>query len=245
MPTLTQSERPPATKADREELDRIRLAYAERQHAIPAERYSRTNPGHLYALQEREVIMAALLRSSGLQSLAGLRILDVGCGRGATLRQYLEYDADPSRLCGIDLFPAFAHTAHSLSPHLGVACASAAQLPFSDGAFDLVSHFMVFTSVLSFEMKRQIAREIHRVLVRGGRFLWYDFAYDNPKNPNVRGVPLAEIRALFPEFSLTHRRITLAPPLGRAIGRLGPAVYALASKMRFLCTHYLCLLEKQ
>jgi SAM-dependent methyltransferase len=243
---LTQPERPAAPEADRDELARIRQTYEQRQHAIPADRYSRTNPGHLYALQEREATMAALLRSSGLRSLAGLRILDVGCGRGATLRQYLEYDADPSGLWGIDLLPAFARTSHSLSPHLRVACASAAQLPFSDGTFDLVSHFMLFTSVLSFEMKRQIAHEIHRVLVRGGRFLWYDFAYDNPKNRDVKGIKLQEIQRLFPGFAMVvRRRVTVAPPLGRFLGRFGPSVYYLASQLRVLNTHYFCLLRKK
>jgi len=93
-------------------------------------------------------------------------------------------------------------------------------------------------------VKHKIAREIDRVLAPGGRLLWYDFAFNNPFNPEVRGIGLREVCQLFPGFSMTARRITLAPPLGRAIGRVGPIVYYLASKIRFLCTHYLCLLEK-
>jgi SAM-dependent methyltransferase len=93
-------------------------------------------------------------------------------------------------------------------------------------------------------MRRKIAGEIDRVLAPGGRLLSYDFAFDNPSNPDVRGIRPAEIRRLFPGFSMTARRITLAPPLGRAIGHLGPTIYFLTSKIRFLCTHYLCLLEK-
>ena len=103
---------------------------------------------------------------------------------------------------------------------------------------------MLFTSVLDTGMKRQIAREIDRVLAPGGKLLWYDFVFNNPANPDVRGIRLAEVRQLFPGFSMTSRKITLAPPLGRAIGRLGPAIYYFASSFRFLCTHYLCLLEK-
>ena len=119
------------------------------------------------------------------------------------------------------------------------------RLPFSDGSFDFVSQFVLFTSILDQEMKRQMAREIYRVLVPRGRFLWYDFAYNNPRNPDVRGIRLAEVRELFPGFSIASRRITLAPPLGRAIGHLGPTPYYSASQLRFLCTHYLCLLEKK
>ena len=245
VPVLTHLEASQAREEERNELDRIRQTYEQRRNSIPSDRYARTNPAHLYALHEREAAMAALLRAAGLPSLAGLRILDIGSGRGATLRQYLEYDADPARVWGIDLLPAFNRQAHLLAPHLQIACASAAELPFADGSFDFASQFVLFTSILSVEMRRQMAREIHRVLVRRGKFLWYDFAYNNPNNPNVRGIRLAEVRELFPGFSITSRRITLAPPLGRAIGDFGPALYYLASKMRFLCTHYICLLEKQ
>ena len=103
---------------------------------------------------------------------------------------------------------------------------------------------MLFTSVLNTAVKSQIAHELDRVLVPGGRLLWYDFAFDNPSNANVRGIRLAEVHRLFPRFSMTSRRITLAPPIGRAIGHLGPTIYYVASKVRFLCTHYLCLLQK-
>ena len=230
--------------AKERELQRLLATYDRRTHSVIAERYSRTNPGHLFALHEREAAMAAMLHADGLRSLAGLRILDVGCGRGATLRQYLEYDADPCQLWGIDLFPAFVEQARTIAPALQIICGSASDLPFPDRTFDFVSQFMLFTSVLDVEVKSRIARQIDRVLVPGGRLLWYDFAFNNPANPDVRGIRVGEVRRLFPAFSMTHRRITLAPPLGRAIGRLGPAIYHLASAIRPLCTHYLCLLKK-
>jgi SAM-dependent methyltransferase len=228
--------------SETDEIDRLRRTYQGRLHSNLARRYSRTNPGHLFALHEREATMAALLRSAGLGSLAGLRILDLGCGAGATLRHYLDYDADPRMLWGVDLLPEFTARARALN--LQVICASASDLPFPERSFDVVSQFTLFTSVLDSGMKRLIAHEIDRVLVPGGRLLWYDFAFNNPANPAVRGIRLPEVRSLFPGYALTSRRITLAPPVGRAIGRLGPAVYFFMSKFRFLCTHYLCLLEK-
>jgi SAM-dependent methyltransferase len=242
MPTSLQPHAPIHKNDGEREIDRLRRTYEQRIQSHLAERYSRTNPGHLYALHEREATMAFLFRSAGLKSLAGLKILDVGCGAGATLRQYLEYQADPERLWGIDLMPEFVERARALS--LKVACGSASDLPFPNGSFDFVSQFTLFTSVLDSGLKHQIAREIDRVLVPGGKFLWYDFAFNNPANLEVKGIGLAEVGELFPSYSMTSRQITLAPPLGRAIGRLGPATYFLASKLRFLCTHYLCLLEK-
>jgi SAM-dependent methyltransferase len=232
---------------DSEERELVRLhdVYDRRAHSTASLRYSRMNPGHLFGLHEREAAMASMLYADGLRSLAGLRILDVGCGRGGSLRQYLEYEADASRLWGIDLIPTFVEKARSASPGLQILCGTATDLPFHDGSFDFVSQFMLFTSVLDADVKRRAAREIARILAPDGRVLWYDFAFNNPRNPDVRGIGLTEVRQLFPGFSMSHRRITLAPPLGRAIGRFGPTIYYLASTLRPLCTHYLCLLKKR
>jgi len=117
-------------------------------------------------------------------------------------------------------------------------------LPFSDGSFDLVLQFLLFTSVLSLALREQIAKEISRVLVPGGRFLWFDFAFNNPGNRDVRRVGRSEIHQLFPDFTLRTRRVIVAPPLGRFLGAFSPALYHLAAETRLLCTHYLCLLEK-
>src|SRR5215472_1972303 len=233
MPITTEE-----TPRETQELQRLREAYELRISTISPERYSRLNPGHLFGLHEREATLAAMLRADGLTSLGSLRILDVGCGRGATLRQYLEYNANPSQMWGIDLLPVFVEQARSASPGLPILCGSASELPFPDCSFDLISQFMLFTSVLDETMRLQIAREIDRVLAPGGRLLWYDFAFNNPANRDVRGIRLPELKRLFPSFSLTARRITLAPPLGRAIGRFGPAIYHLVSRLRPLCTHY-------
>jgi hypothetical protein len=59
------------------------------------------------------------------------------------------------------------------------------------------------------------------------RVLWYDFTYNNPRNPDVRGVPLARVRQLFPQSRVTARRVTLAPPLARARCRVHPGLYGL------------------
>lgn len=242
MPTTI--EKIESRDSEQRELIRLHDVYDRRANTIASQRYSRMNPGHLFGLHEREAAMASMLHADGLRSLAGLRILDVGCGRGATLRQYLEYEADASRLWGIDLLPSFVQEARCISPSLQILCGSATDLPFHAGSFEFVSQFMLFTSVLDADVKQQIAREINRILTPGGRLLWYDFAFNNPRNPDVRGIGLTEILQLFPGFSMTYRRITLAPPLGRVIGRFGPTVYYLTSQLRQLCTHYLCLLKK-
>jgi hypothetical protein len=93
-------------------------------------------------------------------------------------------------------------------------------------------------------MRQCIATEMLRVLKPGGFVLWYDFFVDNPRNPDVRGVRRREIRKLFPGCQIHLRRITLAPPIGRLVGRYSPFVYMLLSRSKTLCTHYLGLIKK-
>jgi len=74
--------------------------------------------------------------------------------------------------------------------------------------------------------------------------VWYDFAVDNPSNPDVRGVPLAKVQQLFPHGLISARRVTLAPPLARVVCRLHPALYSLCNALPLLRTHRFAWIEK-
>jgi len=89
-----------------------------------------------------------------------------------------------------------------------------------------------------------VAAEMIRVLKPGGTICWYDYFVSNPKNLDVRGVGRAEIKTLFPGLNIFLKRITLAPPLGRAIGPVSPRIYRLLSAVKPLCTHYLGFFQK-
>jgi hypothetical protein len=78
----------------------------------------------------------------------------------------------------------------------------------------------------------------------GGGVLWYDFNYNNPQNPDVRGVPLKRIRELFPQGKIDSWRITLAPPISRRVTRIHPALYTVFKLFPFLRTHRLCWIQK-
>jgi len=226
------------------EAERVRTAYGKRQRENVSERYSQFLLCNLLFTQERDLALMDLLRSAGVHTFAGSRILDVGCGGGGLLRHLLEFEAEPRRMFGIDLLIERIHEAHDLSPNFQFLCGSASQLPFPNATFDFVFQFTMFTSILRKEIKQAAANEILRVLRPKGIFIWYDFSYDNPRNPDVRGIGRREMFRLFQGCRIRCRRITLAPPLARLVARGSAFLYRLLSAPKVLCTHYLCLIEK-
>jgi len=101
----------------------------------------------------------------------------------------------------------------------------------------------VFSSILDNQLQSQIAREMLRMLKPQGAILWYDFFVDNPKNPSVRGVGARQIRVLFPDCEFTFRRVTLAPPLARALAWHSWLFCEFLASLRILNTHYLVLIR--
>ena len=198
---------------------------------------------HLYRLQRRYWNTLTLFQKMGIQDLAVIRILDIGCGDGNMLRQFLQWGARPENLAGIDLRPEPVDYALSLNPDLDVRCGSAAELPWPDKTFDLVCQHTVFTSVLDGDMRKRIASEMKRVIQENGMILWYDFLYNNPSNPDVRGVRKAEIKQLFPDSTYKFLRITLAPPLARRLVPISWGLSYFLESLKIFNTHYLAAIS--
>ena len=228
----------------RAEEARIRTAYAKREEADA--RYSWFSAGYQFMVQQRERRLLALLRRYDCKNLAAKKILDVGCGTGQWLDDFIKWGAWPENITGIDLLPDRVTRARRLcSPAVRIQCASAAELPFSDARFDLVLQATVFTSILDPDLKRRVANEMMRVVKPEGLILWYDYHVNNPWNHDVRGVKRQEIAQLFPGCRIELERITLLPPLARVLARYSYLGCYLLEKLPPLCTHYLGVIRKR
>jgi ubiquinone/menaquinone biosynthesis C-methylase UbiE len=227
-----------------QETRRIREVYERRQRASLRDNYTPLDPYERCAIHEREELLVKIFRELGWRSLAGLRILDVGCGTGTLLRHLFDFGADPEKCWGVDLLDTRLRNAVRLAPSVNFALANAAELPFPNGAFDLVLQFTVFSSVLADDLKQAMASEMLRTLRSGGWFVWYDFTYNNSRNKNVQGIRRREIRHLLSGCKLRFWRVTVAPPIGRPAARLYPFLYQTISELRVFCSHYMCLAEK-
>ena len=223
---------------------RIRTVYAERHRNDV--RYSWFSPGHLFIMQERERRLLTLLQRHGFALLDTYKILEIGCGTGYWLREFIKWGARPENTTGVDLLSDRVIEAKKLCPEaVQVQCGSAAALAFPKDTFDLVLQSTVFTSVLDASMKQQMASEMLRVVKSDGLILWYDYHVNNPWNSDVRGVKRQEISQLFPGCLIKLQQITLAPPLVRLLAPYSWLACYLLGKVPWLCTHYLGVVRKE
>ncbi len=226
------------------EAERIARVYRDYRVSGRGRLYDSANRGYRKILDERQRSTLRLLEAAGLSDLHGRTVLDVGCGGGSELARMAELGASATDLVGVDLLPERIEAARRSYPGIEFRTADAAQLDLPSGSFDLVLSFTVFSSILDPGTEQRVASEMTRVLKPGGAVLWYDLRVGNPNNRNVRGLPPSEVRALFPELRPYLRRITLAPPLARRLGRLAPLAYPALSALPVLRSHLLGLLVK-
>ena len=209
------------------------------------DRYSWLQPDVWMTLQERQRALLQLLRQQGLTDLARLRLLEVGCGAGGNLLELLRLGFAPTHLSGAELLPErLAQARAVLPPAVTLWAGDATLMDIAPASQDIVFQSTVFSSLLGDDFQQRLADAMWRWVAPGGGVLWYDFTVNNPRNRDVRGVPLARVRSLFPQASVTARRVTLAPPIARAVCRLSPALYPVFNALPLLRTHVLVWLHK-
>jgi ubiquinone/menaquinone biosynthesis C-methylase UbiE len=226
------------------ERERIQIEYQRRGREISPDRYAAWQPSSRFMLESRNRAGARMLHSLNVFPQPGEQCLEVGFGNIGWLGELIGWGVSESDLHGIELDPARANKAREILPAADLRIGDAVELPWADQTFRLVVVSTLFTSVLDNEVRRLIADEIVRVLVPGGTLLWYDFAYNNPRNRNVRGIGRGEIKRLFPALHGKIRTVTLAPPLIRLIA---PRWWGLATFLEAippLRTHLIAVLIK-
>lgn len=162
--------------------------------AVPAARYDQSYfltacEGHQEFLASEGVHLSRRLRQAfavaGVQ--AGMRVLDVGCGRGEILLHCAQLEAEAF---GVDYAPVAVRLARGLTvgngldDRVGVYQADAKRLPFPSARFDRVLMFDIVEHLYPWELHHALL-EVHRVLAPDGQLIvhtapnrWYDrFAY--------------------------------------------------------------------
>lgn len=221
-------------------------AVAERYaRRVAGDRYHPLQPAVWRERQGRQRALIDLLARHAGKPTGALDLLEVGCGHGDNLLELLTLGFDPARLVGNELLPERLASARTRLPAATTLHAGdATTLPLAPASFDIVLQSTVFSSLLDDAFQQRLAERMWSWVRPGGAVLWYDFSWNNPRNPDVRGVPLARVRALFPEAQIDARRVTLAPPLARAVGRWPGGVHGTLQALPWLRTHVLAWVGK-
>jgi ubiquinone/menaquinone biosynthesis C-methylase UbiE len=226
------------------EASAITDRYARRNASVATALYDPLNPSVFMSTQERERALIRLFRRLGRQP-ESMTVLEMGCGAGGNLAELIKFGFAPQNLSGLDLLKERLVSARRRLPSdvtLIQGDALTAALPSAD--YDVLYVSTVFSSILDGEFQDLLARRMWSLVKPGGFVLWYDFVYDNPKNPDVKGVTLRRIGKLFPQGTLRSQRVTLAPPISRLVTRVHPELYTLLNAFPFLRTHVLCHIKK-
>lgn len=227
---------------EHEELGQIVGRYARR---VDDGRYSMLRTEVYLAHQERFASFIRILRRSFAIPPSQLMLVDVGCGTGGNLLDFLRIGFRPEHLVGLELLEQRVSEARRLLPSdVKIIGGDASAANIASESIDVVFQSVVFSSLLSDDFQRELAHQMWRWVRPGGGVLWYDFVYDNPRNPDVRGVSNHRIRKLFPEAHIKFRKVTLAPPLARATGKIGAPLHNLLHCFPFLRTHTIAWIKK-
>ena len=227
------------------ETQAVAERYARRRQAVPSDRYSILRPEVWQMLQERQRALLQMMVQQGCVDLPALHAVEVGCGTGGNLLELLRMGLAPQHLQGLELLPQrFEQARQCLPSELALHLGDATLAPIAPASQDLVLQSTVFSSLLDDHFQQRLAQAMWHWLKPGGAVVWYDFTVNNPRNPDVRGVPLRRVQAMFPQAQIHHQRVTLAPPLARAVCKLHPSLYGLFNGLPLLRTHVLAWIKK-
>jgi phospholipid N-methyltransferase len=167
------------------------------------------------------------------------KVLEIGAGQGHNVPMFEALGFKRENIFLNELLPDRISAIRSEYPDMIVFEGDALKIETNE-KFDVVYQSTVFTSVLNNSERRKLADKMWSLLRPGGVILWYDFIYNNPSNPDVRKVSVAELKTFFTKASrLEIAKVTLAPPIGRRVGKM----YNLFN-LPFLRTHVLAAFRK-
>ena len=210
---------------------------------IQEQYHKRMDKSHLYnsvysilSDQERHLKVKEIMKGYADENKT---ILEIGAGQGSNVPLLLECGFSLDRIFLNELLQERIASAKAKYPSIVLYEGDALKLDITQ-KFDCVFQSTVFTSILDDNDRQKLAGKMWELLKPGGVILWYDFIYNNPKNPDVKKVSIPEVKKLFPKALRHHiSRITLAPPVGRLVGKLYPLF-----NVPFLRSHILAVFQK-
>ncbi|MEE9442257.1 MAG: class I SAM-dependent methyltransferase [candidate division Zixibacteria bacterium] len=205
------------------------------------DRYSLTKPGNKYNYKNLYNGIEDLLLSA-FSDLSEVKFLEVGCGELFWPEVFMEIGCRSENCFGTDILHQRMVKGREKGRHTAAVTSSVLELPFKSDSFDLICQLTLMTSISEDADRDMAVEEMLRVLKPGGYILWYDFRYNNPKNPYTRAIGKNELHELFAPLPVQLKTITVFPPLARKMPAAGVPLLKFINLFSMLRTHYLALI---
>jgi phospholipid N-methyltransferase len=194
-----------------------------------------------FAQSERELLYTEIIKKR-FSSTQSLKLLEIGAGTGGNIFIFKRIGFKWENIYANELLPDRFEVLRNTFPAIKTIEGDACDIEINnENSFDIVFQSTVFTSILDLDFKITLANRMWSLLKPNGIILWYDFAYDNPNNKDVKGIKKKEIIKLFGKSKrIIFHKTTLAPPIGRRVKKL----YPFFNIFPFLRTHLVAEIEK-
>ena len=168
--------------------------------------------------------MIRALRSTQLEPQKA-RVLDVGCGEGASLWLLLRLGFEPSQLFGVDIQEDRIRHARAKNSLLTFDCGDATALSFPDSAFDITMESTMFMQLTDEEVASRVAAEMVRVTKPGGKLLLSDWRYAKPGDLEYKALSRSRVTRLFQVGTSTRLCGTSAVRWCRPLDAFFPPIF--------------------
>jgi len=207
--------------------------------------YSRKGSNRNDVLMDSGVLFQALaFQKSMVEALRTLpvakdwKVLDVGCGSGGSLVQFLSYGFAPRCLYGIDVSAARIQAGREKLPGLSLVCGDASRMGYDPNFFDIVMESTMFIQLTDEDLSQRIAREMLRVAKPLGYVILIDWRYSY-RHPEYDAVTQKRIAKLFEVGTKTkihcRKHGALVPPIGRFLSRYLSSLYFVTQRILPFC----------
>lgn len=194
-----------------------------------------------FVQSERELKYTEIIYKK-FKLIDNIKMLEIGAGTGGNIYFFKKLGLKWENIYANELLPDRFEILKTTFPNINLYEGDACEIEQdAKELFDIVFQSTVFTSILDTKFKELLAKKMWTLLKPSGIVLWYDFAFDNPSNKDVKGIKKKEIKSLFKEAkSIKFYKTTLALPIGREIKKSYPFV----NIFPFLRTHLIAVIEK-
>jgi trans-aconitate methyltransferase len=146
----------------------IKQRYARREKLKLDERYSMLNPAVWHGVQERQSCLLRLFSKLKYNSFNDISLLEIGCGSGGNLLEFLRMGFKAQNIQGVELLKERVAQAKSVLPDGIVFEGDACSIDISPESKDIVFQSVVFSSLLDDDFQKYLAKKMWDWVRPGG-----------------------------------------------------------------------------